>query len=105
MPFAQDDMTNLTDYIAIELKAPETVLKLAKAFRNIIDNLSIFPQSHGLDEDPELKKYGIRKLFYKNYKIYFWIDETKKTVYILRVFHMLSDSNSKILKFIKERSF
>jgi len=58
LPFAQDDMTNLTDYIAIELKAPETALKLAKAFRNIIDNLSIFPQSHGLDEDPELKKYG-----------------------------------------------
>ena len=29
LPFAQDDMTNLTDYIAIELKAPETALKLA----------------------------------------------------------------------------
>ncbi len=51
-----------------------------------------------LAEDEELAKYGIRKTYYKNYKIYFLIDEPEKTVYILRVFHMLVDSREKLLR-------
>ena len=56
-----------------------------------------------MDEDEELAGCGIRKADYKNYKIYFLIDERKQIVYILRVFHMLVDSKEKILKIFKER--
>ena len=52
----------------------------------MINSLSLFPQSHELDEDEELAAYGIRKTYYKNYKIYFLIDEEEQAVYILRVF-------------------
>lgn len=54
-----------------------------------------------LAEDEELAKYGIRKTYYENYKVYFSIDEPERTVYILRVFHMLVDSREKILKFFR----
>ena len=54
-----------------------------------------------LDEDEELAGYGIRKTYYKNYKIYFLIDERERTVYILRVFHMLVDSKEKILRIFR----
>ena len=74
---------------------------MVRGFRKIINNLSIFPQSHELDEDEELAKYCIRKTYYKNYKIYFLIDEPEKTVYILRVFHMLVNSREKILRIFK----
>lgn len=103
LPFAQEDIEAQADYIAFELEAPETALKLVNGFKKIINNLSIFPQRHELDEDPELKKYGIRKTFYKNYKIYFWINENEKVVYIIRVFHMLVDSRKKILAFVHRR--
>lgn len=47
-----------------------------------------------------LAEYDIKKQTdYKNYKIYFAIDEPKQTVYILRVFHMLVDTKAELLKF------
>ena len=102
LPMAEVDIQDQTDYIAFDLKSPETAINMARGFRKTINNLSIFPQSHEFDEDEELEKLGIRKTYYKNYKIYFLIDEPEKTVYILRVFHMLVDSKAKILKFFKE---
>ncbi len=102
LPLAEEDIADQTDYIAFELKAPEAAINMVRGFRKTINNLSIFPQSHELDEDEELAKYGIRKTYYKNYEIYFLIDEPEKTVYILRVFHMLVDSREKILKTFRE---
>lgn len=98
LPLAEDDIANQTDYIAFELSAPETAIRIARRLRKTINNLSVFPYKHGLDEDEELARYQIRKTYYKNYKIYFWIDECGKTVYILRVFHMLVDSKKRVIK-------
>ena len=74
---------------------------MVRGFKKVINSLSLFPQSHELDEDEELAEYGIRKTYYKNYKIYFLIDEKEQTVYILRVFHMLVDSREKILRIFR----
>lgn len=101
LPLAEEDITEQTDYIAFELKSPETAMNMARGFRKVISSLCLFPQSHELDEDDELAAYGIRKTYYKNYKIYFLIDEKERNVYILRVFHMLADSREKLLKIFR----
>ena len=101
LPLAEEDIADQTDYIAFELKSSETAVNMVKGFRKTINSLSLFPQSHELDEDEELAGYGIRKTYYKNYKIYFMIDERERTVYILRVFHMLVDSKEKILRIFR----
>ncbi len=101
LPLAEEDIADQTDYIAFELKSPETAVNMVRGFRKAINSLSLFPQSHELDEDEELAGYGIRKTYHKNYKIYFLIDEREQTVYILRVFHMLVDSREKILRIFR----
>ena len=101
LPLAEVDIADQTDYIAFELKSPETAVNTVRGFRKVINSLSLFPQSHELDEDEELAAYGIRKTYYKNYKIYFLIDEEEQAVYILRVFHMLVDSREKILRIFR----
>lgn len=98
LPLAEEDIVNQTDYIAFELKSPETAIKIAKGLRKTINNLSAFPHRHELDEDEELASYEIRKTYYKSYKIYFVIEESKQIVYILRVFHMLVDSKRKVIR-------
>lgn len=102
LPLAEEDIADQTDYIAYDLKSPETAINMVKGFKKIINGLSLFPHRHELDEDEELARYGIRKAYYKNYKIYFLIAEKEKTVYILRVFHMLVDSREKILRIFRE---
>ena len=97
MPLAENDIADHTFYIAYELRATETAIKMANGFRKTINNLCIFPQKHSMDEDEELARYEIRRTYYKNYKIYFVIDEDEHIVYVLRVLHMLENSKRKVL--------
>ena len=54
LPLAEVDIADQTDYIAFELKSPETAVNTVRGFRKVINSLSLFPQSHELDEDEEL---------------------------------------------------
>ena len=98
LPLAEDDIANQTDYIAFELNAPETAIRIARGLRQTINDLGVFPYKHELDEDEELASYKIRKTYYKNFKIYFVIGEKEKTVFILGVYHMLVDSKKRVLR-------
>lgn len=102
MPLAERDIVDQTDYIAFELKSPETAIKMVNGFRKTINNLCIFPQRHEFDEDEELAKYKIRKTYYKNYKIYLVVDEDEHIVYVLRVLYMLVESKRRVLKAYNE---
>ena len=97
LPLAESDIADHAVYIAYELRASETAIKMVNGFRKTINDLCIFPQKYSLDEDEELARYKIRRTYYKNYKIYFMIDEDEHIVYVLRVLHMLVNSKRKVL--------
>ena len=101
LPLAENDIINQTDYIAFTFKSPQTALNISIGIRKSIDKLLYNPARHELDEDEELASLGIRKQYYKNYKIYYLIDEINQTIYILRVLHMLVDSKSVLLRMLK----
>ncbi len=97
LPLAERDIARNTDYIFYEKESPETAKKLLAGFRSTISKLEQFPESHELDEDEDLAAMKIRKCYYKNYKIFFYVDREKQTVYVLRVLHMLVDAKSLML--------
>ena len=98
LPLAEEDIINNTDYIAFEKQAPETALQLAMGMRNTIAKLEFMPEKHEIDEDEELAAIGIHKCYYKNYKIFFYINKEKQAVYVLRVLHMLVNAKPLLLK-------
>ena len=51
-----------------------------------------FPERNELDKDETLAGLGVRKDYYRNYKIYYVIDAD--TIYIVRILHMLVDSKA-----------
>lgn len=55
-----------------------------------INSLVNFPEKNELDEDESLAELGVRKDYYRNYKIYYIVREN--TIYIVRILHMLVDS-------------
>lgn len=91
---AEDDLENAGDYIAFVLLNPTAAENTVKGIRKQINKLAYFPKSHELDEDPLLAEQGIRKTYFKEYKIFYVIDEAKKTVYIIRILHMLVESKA-----------
>ncbi len=97
LPLAEKDIARNTDYIFYEKKAPETAKRLLAGFYDAIGKLEKFPESHEYDEDEDLSAMKIRKCYYKNYKIFFYVDKEEQAVYVLRVLHMLVDAKSLLL--------
>ena len=89
---AEQDLENAGDYIAYELKNPTAAENTVKGIRTQINTLSSFPERNELDEDEILAGLGVRKDYYRNYKIYYVIDAD--TIYIIRILHMLVDSRA-----------
>lgn len=89
---AEQDLENAGDYIAYELKNPTAAQNTVKGIRAQIDSLSNFPERNELDEDELLATLGVRKDYYRNYKIYYVIKAD--TIYIVRILHMLVDSKA-----------
>ncbi|MDE7422409.1 MAG: type II toxin-antitoxin system RelE/ParE family toxin [Lachnospiraceae bacterium] len=54
-----------------------------------INSLVNFPERNELDEDELLAGLGVQKDYYRNYKIYYVIEED--IIYIVRILHMLDD--------------
>ncbi len=89
---AEEDLENAGDHIAYGLKNPMAAENTVKGIRKQINSLVNFPERNELDEDEILAEIGVRKDYYKNYKIYYIISED--TIYIVRILHMLVDSRA-----------
>ena len=85
-----EDLESLTDYIAFRLKNPSAALSMVYGIRETINSLRQYPERHELDRNKELALHGIRRIYYKNYKIYYAINGA--IVKILRILHMLTES-------------
>lgn len=89
---AEKDLENAGDYIAYKLKNPSAAQNTVSEIRTKINSLVNFPERNELDEDEILAGLGVRKDYYRNYKIYYVIVED--TIYIVRILHMLVDSKA-----------
>lgn len=89
---AAEDLENAGDYIAYELKNPSAAENTVKGIRSQIESLANFPEKNELDEDELLAALGVRKDYYRNYKIYYIVENN--IVYIVRILHMLVDSRA-----------
>ena len=89
---AEEDLENAGDYIAYELKNPSAAENIVNGIRLKINSLINFPERNELDEDELLAGLGVRKDYYRNYKIYYIIEGN--IIYIIRILHMLVDSKS-----------
>ena len=91
---AEQDLENAGDYIAFELLNPIAAENMVKGIREQINKLEVFPASYELDDDRILAEVGVHKTYYKEYKIFYTIDDNVKEVFIVRILHMLVDSRA-----------
>lgn len=82
---AQEQMGEIARYIAYNLQAPDTALRMLDTLEKEIASLSRFPNRIALTEEEPWHSYGIHKMSVKNYLIYFWIDEAVHKVQVTAV--------------------
>lgn len=96
--YAHNDLGEINKYISWYLHNEKAANKLINKILNKIKELSIFPKRYQLCEKTTLSKKGIRYLLANNFKIFFFIDEEKKIVIILRIIYNKRKINDSIFE-------
>jgi plasmid stabilization system protein ParE len=90
-PSALDDMRGILRYIAENLSAPESALKILDSIETAIRSLSESPKIYAVVSDERLSALGYRKLCVENYLVFFIINDSQKTVEVDRVLYTRRD--------------
>ncbi len=91
IPDAIRDLTELRDYIADVLLAPETALAYIQTIRREIGSLARMPARNKCVDHEPWHSRGVRKIIVKNFYVYYRIDEATGTVYVLNVIYARRD--------------
>lgn len=83
--FAISQIQETISYISIVLKEPETAKKWVDYLENQIDKLNYMPERFLVVEQEPWKSKGYRKMIIKNFIVYYYVDEKKKTVWVTSV--------------------
>jgi len=85
LPIARKDMMEIVRYISNDLCNPSAAKGIAEEMIKAAAKLIDFPYANSVHHTVKPLKYEYRKLIVKNYIMFYWIDETEKTVTIARV--------------------
>jgi len=91
LPIAQKDMTEIVTYISQELSNTVAANKLAEEMVASAEKLEDFPYANVLYVPIKPLKNEYRKLLVKNFIMFYWVDEDKKTITIARIVYSKRD--------------
>lgn len=92
LPKAQRDISNILDYIAVDLCAPLAALNLHEKIMEQFNRLKSFPLSGEIFQTDNIPlKYTYRRVFADNYIIFYTVDEPSQTIYIMHVVYAASN--------------
>lgn len=82
---ALDDLKEIVAYISDNLGSPDSANHLAKSIIERVSLLSDFPYTYAVYIPIHPLSHEFRKMLVQNYSVFYWIDETRKTVTIARI--------------------
>lgn len=86
-PLADQDLDEIVSYISGTLENPIAAASFLDEVESCYGNLEKMPFMFEECRDPQLKALGYRRAVIKNYVMVYRVDETGKTVYVLRFFY------------------
>ena len=88
---AEDDLSEIISYIAMNLNAPKAASDFADQVYDCYDRLEDNPYIYEECRDARLKKEGYRRAVIKNYILLYKINEDEKAVIVHRFFYGSQD--------------
>jgi len=90
-PAAQRDIAEIADYIAFELSARDSAVRLIDAMESAIQRACRYPHAAPIVNDPLLSQRGYRKLVVENYVIFYLCDDDSRILNVMRVLYHARD--------------
>ncbi len=91
LPLARKDMVDIVQYISQELCNPDAAYKLAEDFIQAAEDMRTFPYGTPVRTSIRPLKQECRKIIVKNYMMFYWVEESTKTVIVARVLYCKRD--------------
>ena len=88
---ARDHLREIKKYITEELLAPDAARNTIAILKKEILTLTKMPSRIKLTEEEPWRSEVIHRMRVKNYYVYFWVDEKKRTVQITSVIYVARD--------------
>ncbi len=86
-PLAKDDLKDIYQYIAKQLKEPQIAANLTKRIRDSIKELDFSPERFVRVDFEPWGSMNMRHFPVGNYEIYYLVDNETKTVTVVRIFY------------------
>ena len=96
LPNAKNDMLEIVKYIADELKNPVAAGNLADEFIKYAERICEFPYANKVYTPVKPLKFEYRRIIVKNYLMFYTVDESSKTVTIMRVIYARRDMDNQL---------
>ncbi len=84
---AKRDLRDIIDYITFELREPQIAVNTARQITNEILSLNQMPMRYRLYDEEPWQSRGLRYFSVKNYLIFYYPDEKRNTVFVVRVIY------------------
>lgn len=84
---AQRDLLDIFDYIAYELREPESASNLLSKIRTKVISLENFPDRNNIITEPKYEAHKIRWCPIENFVIFYQVCELESRVFILRILY------------------
>ncbi len=86
-PQAKADIADACHYIAFELENHQAAIDLANGIYDVIFALDVMPNRNPVWPREPWRSRSVRWTGYKNYNIFYAVDDESATVNVLRVFY------------------
>lgn len=84
---AQRDLLDIFDYIAFELRDPDSTIRLLSKIRSKVKSLYDFPEQNNLISEPKYEEQKIRWCPVENYIVFYKVSKEKSQVYLIRILY------------------
>lgn len=86
-PIAERDLFDIFYYISESLKEPKIAEKIYFAIKKKVLSLDLQPYMYSVVSEEPYSLKGIRKIPVENYTAFYYVDESNKTVHIIRILY------------------
>ena len=83
--YAVEQLREINRYIAQSLLSPDVASQWMQHIKKELASLDSLPNRYPLAEEEPWHTEGIRKMIVKNFLVYYWVEEEKKTVWVTAV--------------------
>lgn len=97
---AKEDLRDIAFWIAEKSQDVDVARQFVRELRKKCMELEVFPNGGGIPKDRVLKSAGFRFVVYKDYLIFYLVDEDKKYVNVMAVFNARRDYMRVMKKYI-----